>query len=219
MNCRPGLTRRLAASLALGLSLPTAALAHPHVFAEARLEITVTSDGTIGELLNVWRFDEVFSSSLLFDFDNDGDMTLDHEELEEIAQTIRASLADYGYFTFVTHNGASKTIAQPQSFHAQFQDGQLLLVFAVKPEETIPLKGNVIVGVYDPTFYTAIDFASDEHIALDETLTSLCGHSVIRPDPDEVLAQNQQMMTESFFNDPNGQDLGKLFATRLEMQC
>ena len=33
------------------------------------------------------------------------------------------------------------------------------------------------------------------------------------PDPDEVIAQNQLNLTEAFFSDPTGNDMGKLFAT------
>jgi len=44
---------------------PTAAFAHPHIFVEARLEVVAGKDGSVEELRNVWRFDEVFSSSVV----------------------------------------------------------------------------------------------------------------------------------------------------------
>ena len=46
-----------------------------------------------------------------------------------------------------------------------------------------------------------------------------CKTSVIRPDPDEVLAQNQSTLTEAFFNDPAGTNMSKIFATKLELTC
>ena len=46
-----------------------------------------------------------------------------------------------------------------------------------------------------------------------------CKTSVVRPDPDEALAQNQSTLTEAFFNDPAGTDMSKIFATRLEIKC
>jgi ABC-type uncharacterized transport system substrate-binding protein len=42
---------------------------------------------------------------------------------------------------------------------------------------------------------------------------------VIRPDPDAALAENQQTLTEAFFNDPAGTDMSKIFATKLELKC
>jgi ABC-type uncharacterized transport system substrate-binding protein len=38
--------------------------AHPHVFADARLEVDVAPDGHVEVMRHVWRFDEVFSSTV-----------------------------------------------------------------------------------------------------------------------------------------------------------
>ena len=47
-----------------------------------------------------------------------------------------------------------------------------------------------------------------------------CEHEVVvRPDPDEVLAQNQASLTDAFFNDPTGTDMSKMFATQIEFKC
>ena len=89
----------------------------------------------------------------------------------------------------------------------------------VKPGETMPLKGKLTFGVYDPTMYAAMDFASDDDLVAVGDKFSACKRAVVRPDADEVLAQNQDSLTEAFFNDPAGTDMSKLFATRLEMTC
>ncbi|WP_425374826.1 hypothetical protein [Mesorhizobium tamadayense] len=34
-----------------------------------------------------------------------------------------------------------------------------------------------------------------------------------------AIAQNQKRLTEAFFTDPSGTDLGTIFATRLELTC
>jgi ABC-type uncharacterized transport system substrate-binding protein len=41
----------------------------------------------------------------------------------------------------------------------------------------------------------------------------------VRPDPDDVISQNNASLTDAFFNDPTGTDMSKLFATRLELTC
>ena len=74
---------------ALGLLLATPALSHPHIFAEARLEIVGADDGTVKELRNVWRFDEVFSSSVLLDFDQNTNLKLDEAELAELEERVK----------------------------------------------------------------------------------------------------------------------------------
>ncbi|MEC9463046.1 MAG: DUF1007 family protein, partial [Pseudomonadota bacterium] len=56
------------------VAFATPALSHPHIFAEARVEIVAADDGTLKELRNVWRFDDIFSSSVLMDFDKNTDL-------------------------------------------------------------------------------------------------------------------------------------------------
>jgi ABC-type uncharacterized transport system substrate-binding protein len=201
------------------LAFATPALSHPHIFAEARVEIVAADDGTLKELRNVWRFDDIFSSSVLMDFDKNSDLKLDHSELSEIANTIRDSLGDYSYFTFITQDGASSEVAKPDVFNVDFKDNQLLVFFVAKPKTPVKISGHISIGIYDPTLYTAIDFAKDEDMMVEGKAFENCTHKVVRPDPDQVIAQNQSNLTEAFFNDPAGTDMGKLFATRMEVTC
>ncbi|PLK72769.1 DUF1007 domain-containing protein [Rhizobium sp. TH135] len=201
------------------MAFASPALSHPHIFAEARVEIVATDDGMLKELRNVWRFDDIFSSSVLMDFDKNSDLKLDHSELNEIGNTIRDSLGDYSYFTFISKDGASSEIAKPEIFNVDFKDNQLLVFFVAKPKTPLKIGGRMTFGVYDPTLYTAIDFAKDEDMVVEGKPFEACTHKVVRPDPDQVIAQNQSNLTEAFFNDPAGTDMGKLFATRLEVTC
>lgn len=198
---------------------PVPAIAHPHVFADARLEVVASADGNVEELRNVWRFDDMFSSSVLMDFDANSNLKLDEDELEEIGKTILESLGDYDYFTFINHDGKPVGIAKPDALHVDFQDNLLLVFFSVKPKTPLPVTGTLSFGVYDPTLYTAIDFTDDTRMVLEGAGFKNCRHKVVRPDPDEVIAQNQSSLTEAFFADPGNNDMGKLFATRLEVSC
>jgi ABC-type uncharacterized transport system substrate-binding protein len=193
------------------------ALAHPHVFAEARLEIA-TKDEQIKALRHVWRFDDLFSSTVIFEFDQNKDLKLDAQELEMVGSVILESLAEFGYFQFVTANGKDIAMNPPERIVAMLEDQQLIILFESTPEEAIALDGNLHFGVYDPTFYTAIDFYDDANLVVAD-MPDNCGKEVVRPDPDEALAMNQQSLTEAFFNEPGGVDYSKLFATRLEISC
>lgn len=200
-----------------GLSRP--ALAHPHVFAEARLELQADDAGMLTELRNVWRFDEVFSSSLILDFDKNQSGALEEDELKDIGETIRKSLANYNYFQHLTLDGHSIKVAMPPELTADWVDGKLLVLFAVKPEKPMPIKGRLSFGVYDPTLYTSIDFASDAEMATFGSAFDACQRQVVRPDPDQVLKDNQDNLTQAFFDDPAGTNMAKLFAVRLEVTC
>jgi ABC-type uncharacterized transport system substrate-binding protein len=206
-------------SATLFLLAPFPAFAHPHIFVDARLEVLAADDGTIAELRNVWRFDELFSSSVLLDFDKNTDLKLDEHELADLGEVMRTSLKDFHYFTTITQNGKTIPIAQPDVIHVSYKDGQVLVFFAVKPTEPVHLKGRMTFGIYDPSLYTAIDFPSDADLVPEGKAFAACKHQVVRPDPDEVIAQNKTSLTDAFFNDPTGTDMTKLFATRLEVTC
>tara|TARA_R110002020_G_scaffold145912_2_gene320257 strand:- start:8317 stop:8973 length:657 start_codon:yes stop_codon:yes gene_type:complete len=210
---------RLPAIAALAsLIAPASALAHPHVFADARLEIETSADGRVTELRNVWRFDEVFSSSVILDFDENADMKLDAGELAKIGDMVTQSLAEFDYYTSVTVNGKDIGITLPEAIKVDYQDGQLLMFFALVPD-SIELAGKIAVGVFDPTMYAALDFINDEDMAVTGASASRCARKVVRPDFDEIIEQNQASLTEAFFETTGSGDLSKLLATRLELDC
>jgi len=191
---------------------------HPHVFAEARLDVVLNGDGTIKSLRHLWRFDDLFSSTVLMEFDKNADLKLDDAELTEVSDTVYASLSEFDYFQIVTVDGKDVEMKPPVRLMANYEDDQLIILFESEPKQPLELAGTISLGVYDPTFYTAIDFIEDGNMNVD-SLPPSCTHNVVRPDPDEAIAQNQSTLTEAFFNDPSGTDMSKIFATRLELHC
>ncbi|QKK20499.1 DUF1007 family protein [Rhizobium indicum] len=219
-------SRRRVASIILsalaGISVvgaPTVAAAHPHIFVDAKFEAVAAADGSLAELRDTWRFDEVFSSSVLLDYDKNGNNTLDAAELAAVAKTVRESLGQYNYYTNVTINGKAVTLAKPDVLHGAYENGSLVLSFTQKPAGKTPLKGLIVFGVYDPTLYTALDFADDADLKTSGDGFNRCSRKVVRPDSKEILAENQAMLTTMFFNDPMGTDYSQIVATRLEVRC
>jgi ABC-type uncharacterized transport system substrate-binding protein len=215
-------TRRIFLSAALAASLLAgveAASAHPHVFAEARLDVVLNADHqSVKALRHLWRFDDLFSSTVLMEFDKNSDLKLDDAELKDVSDTIFASLAEYDYFQLVTVDGKDVKMKAPAHLMANFDNDQLIILFESEPETPIKLAGKIDFGVYDPTFYTAIDFTEDANMKVDD-MPANCTSKVIRPDPDTAIAENQKTLTDAFFNDPTGTDMSKIFATKLELNC
>lgn len=209
----------LAGAMAGTLAASSSAFAHPHVFAEARLDVVLTPGReAVKSLRHLWRFDDVFSSTVLVEFDKNADLKLDDAELEDVANTVYSSLAEFDYFQLVTVDGKDIEMKPPEKLIANYQDDQLIILFESEPKQPLRLAGKIDFGVYDPTFYTAIDFTEDANMAV-EDLPASCKRTVIRPDPDEAIAQNQKTLTDAFFNDPTGTDMSKIFATKLELTC
>lgn len=212
-------TKLLTTMVALTMTLLSveSASAHPHVFVDARLEVVADDDGYVTQLQNVWRFDEFFSSSVILDYDTNMDNKLTGDELTEIGETVRDSLGDYDYYTQISDNDKDIKLKKPDVIHADMKDGQLLLFFAAEPEKPLKLSGHLTFGVYDPTMYTAINFHSDSDIVTMGDAFQNCREAVLRPDPDEVINENQDALTAAFFSDPT--DMSKLFATKLDVRC
>lgn len=215
MNIRRSWTQALCLSTAL---FTTSAGSHPHVFAEAKLNITISADGTVNLLSHVWRFDDLFSETVMFEFDKDADGKISESEQAEISNTIVTSIGDYNYFEVVTSNGKDVKMAKPANLQTSFDDKVLVVTFANAPLEKVSLTKKVSFGIYDPTFYTSIEFIQDNDVTL-SGLPSSCTTALVRPDADEALAQNKTSLTDAFFNDPKGTDMSKIFATRLEVSC
>ena len=154
----------------------------------------------------------------MLDFDANYDLELDDEELQKVSTTIFESLADYNYFQLVTADGEDIVMNQPARLIASYEQDRLIVLFESEPKDLLKLTGKVDFGVYDPTFYVAIDFVKDDSLAVEE-LPTRCARAVIRPDPNQAITDNQDNLTEEFFNDPAGTDISKIFATRLELSC
>ncbi len=210
-------SRSLLLALPLAL-LPASIQAHPHVFAEARLDVQIGKNGTVESLKHLWRFDELFSSTVLVEFDANGDLELDENELKTVAETVKESIAEFNFFQTVMLDGKEVDLAPPDELIVDFQDQQMIILFEISPAKPMPLQGKLSFGVYDPTFYTAIEFTDDSHMSV-TSKTPSCTRAVIRPDPDEAIAQNQQTLTEAFYQESATNDMSKMFATRLELDC
>ena len=152
------------------------------------------------------------------EFDTNSDLALDEKELDSVAATIKSSLAEHNYFQLAMSNGKDVAMIPPARLVASYDNDQLVVLFETQPKGPLDLSGKIAIGVYDPTFYTAIDFTNDDKIAVAD-LPRKCQRAVVRPDPNDVIAQNQGTLADAFFNDPTGTDLGKIFATRLELTC
>jgi ABC-type uncharacterized transport system substrate-binding protein len=202
----------------LGAAMAQPALAHPHVFAEARLEVDVTADSAIKALRNVWRFDDLFTSTVMLEFDSNGNGEMETGEIDELTAVITDSISDYNYFLNLTADGTEFGFKQVKDMAALFDDGQMIIIFSAVPESRVAIADEPVLSVYDPTFYTSIEFYDESEMVMTNAPQG-CSHDMVVPDIDAILTEQQDTLTESFFNDPEGNDYSKMFATRMEISC
>lgn len=196
--------------------------AHPHVFAEARMEIVGDPTAKLAAVRNIWRMDDLFSSSVVVDFDKNANGILDDDELQAVGDTVKESIAEWDFYTFVTTAGKPVKMLPPESIRALYQDGQLLLFFELKAGEPIDLKTQALtVANFDETFYVAFDFTDETNFDLID-MPAGCTKTMNVPDEDEAA---QQWMASIADLPPDetvpatGTDFAQALATKVEIKC
>ena len=158
---------RSALTLAALAFAPAAALAHPHVFVDAKAEIVFDGQGRMSAVRAIWQFDEAFTAFAIQGLDANNDGALDDEELAPLAKVNVDSLREYNYFTVLTVDGTETTLKPPEEYFLQFHGGRLTLFFTLPLAEPLAPKGDTRLEVYDPEYFVAFTFVEDQPIALD----------------------------------------------------
>jgi ABC-type uncharacterized transport system substrate-binding protein len=209
----------LVSTAAMAMLAPASALAHPHVMVDANLEIVRNAAGEVTELRNVWRFDELFSTTVVMDYDANGNNVLEPEELAEVSKTVTKSISEEDFFTEVRLGNDSVEFVAPAEIMVDYVDGQILMLFAVnfaKPVNTSAAQFRVSVA--DPTYYVAFELAGEAAVQVSGNGAG-CGVEVVVPDYDKLMSQNQASLTEQFFNNPENADLGDDWMTWVNLKC
>ncbi|TYC60606.1 DUF1007 family protein [Rhodobacterales bacterium] len=127
--------RTCAAAVLLASLCATAALAHPHVFVEARSRLVFDDAGKAVAVRHVFRFDDAFSAFAVQGFDTNRDGTYSREELSELAKVNVESMADFGYFTFGDNTKVEFDFAPPTDYWLELITVPLKDYWAMKPED------------------------------------------------------------------------------------
>ena len=177
--------------------------AHPHVFIEANLEIVRNEKGDATNIRHVWRFDELFSSSLLLDFDTNGNGQLDEPELQEIASITRESIGKFNFYTEIRNGERVGNFYEPDPYFVDLQDGQLLIVLSLELEKPEPMNtGGFRIAVSDPTYYVAVDLIDESSVTISGNEGG-CSHEIVRPDFDALYAADAQRLAQLFAAGPD----------------
>ncbi len=208
-----------AAALAVTPFAGSAAVAHPHVFVEANIDVVRDKEGRFTELRQVWRFDELFSATITIDFDEDADGKLSDDELAKVMAIVKESIAEYDFYTALRVNGKPFEFYEPDEIKAYFEDGKLIMLLAVEPSKPYDFSdGPLRVSTSDTSFYVAFDY-DKPNVAIEGNSTG-CETKVEHPDFDSLYNDNWMSLTEAFFDDPaNTANLGDEFYSWAIIDC
>lgn len=153
--------------LALALCEPMAAVAHPHVFVDAKAEIVFDSQGRMTAVRNIWRFDAAFSAFASQGLDKNGDGKLSHAELAPLAKTNVESLKDYGFFTRLSVGGRELKLKFPDRYFLRSHGDQLTLYFELPLATPARVGPKTVLEVYDSEYFVAFTFVKQDPITLE----------------------------------------------------
>ena len=78
--------------------IPALLSAHAHMFVDASIEVDFNEKGISG-FRNIWIFDDMFSNSMLEDFDKNRDKKLSKKEVAIIKKEAFSYTSEQQYFT------------------------------------------------------------------------------------------------------------------------
>jgi ABC-type uncharacterized transport system substrate-binding protein len=110
------------------------ALAHPHVFVDAKAEVVFSTPGTITAIRNIWQFDRAFSEYAIQGLDANDDGQLSDAELKPLAKVNVEALSEFEFFNFLILGDRKFEFVPPTEYWLEFRGGRLTLFY------TLPLK-------------------------------------------------------------------------------
>jgi len=213
-GCRMAIGLLSAGIVALGTG--TAALAHPHVWIEARTDAVFDAGGRL-EAVNVeWRFDEYYSVTAVEGLDKNGNGEYEPEELLPLARENLQSLREYRFFTQVKAAGKPVDYADVTEYGSFFKDGQLTLYFTVPMAKPVdPSTSQLEYQLYDPTFYIAVELAAKNPVELLGSPPAACKVAILGS-----IAEADADKSEEFYAKLSAaDDIGALYAQRIDIAC
>jgi ABC-type uncharacterized transport system substrate-binding protein len=197
---------------------PDRVWAHLHIWVDAIAELMLDDSHRLTAIRVFWVFDEVYSVIALEELGVHGDENVAPDKLALLAKESIKKTERYRYFTYVDVNG--KLVAQqtPRGETAYYINHRLLVYFLLPLASPVdPRTDKVSFAIYDPTYYTAIDFVAKNPVRLNGSLPPECTMRIAEAaaDPGDMVPP-----PESFFQhlDPST-GYGAQFARWVHISC
>ncbi len=161
------LGRRVAGAAFALLASAVPALAHPHIFIDAKVTVVFNEAGQISGLRNAWTFDKAFSVWMIQGLDTNGDRVTSPEEMQELADENMMGLADFGFYTFAGSQDDLMEFSPAGDQRMEFAEEQTTLSFSLLAAEPRAVDAVFELGVYDPEYYVAISVDEPSDVVLE----------------------------------------------------
>ena len=206
------MTRLTALLLALLTAAPAGA--HPHVFADVGLALTLDARDRVVSVDVTWRYDDFFSLLILEDMglDPDGDGVLTAAELDQLARFDLDNWYEGFEGDLYLYSGGQKLdLGAPDFVDVRMVGGQIESVHR-RSVDPAPADG-LVIRPYDPTYYIAFT------ASLPVTLPDRCSARVTKPDLDAADRALQAELAKVPEDQFEVIEMGETFADRIDVTC
>ena len=127
--------------------------AHPHVFADVKVNVLYDANGFSG-IKNRWVYDEMYSAGMMASADKDNDGKLSASEVSWLQREILGPLQKNNYFNYVQAGSQFLAVRRIRDFKASVAKGKLTIDFVA--EFSNPAGSDwtmLVVAIADPTNY------------------------------------------------------------------
>jgi ABC-type uncharacterized transport system substrate-binding protein len=178
---------------AMGCAVP--AVAHPHVWVEAREQVLFDQAGKVEGIRNDWVFDEMYSAFAVQGLAKPGALATS-AQLAPLAKTNVESLKEFDYFTFAKSDGRKVVFAPPKDYFLEERPDKRVVLHFTLPLAT-PLKPGryMSLQVYDPTYFVDFELAAKDPVQL-AGAPSGCSKSVLGANP--LVLQDGKELAKAF---------------------
>ena len=174
---------RLALALFL---LPTTAIAHPHVFVDATVEVIFDDQNRVTGLRIGWTYDDLFSLMIIEDrgLDPDYDNILTDDAKAQLAGFDMQWDAGYPGDTYALMGDNALVLSGPSEFTGSFADGKITSTHLRTFDPPVVIGADpLVIQVYDPTYYSSYAIMGLP------TLTGATGCTAQVFEPDAAVAE------------------------------
>ncbi|WP_192895612.1 DUF1007 family protein [Arsenicitalea aurantiaca] len=184
---RSAFRHALPALAASALALSAApALAHPHIWIDAKATLVFDDAGALSAIRHAWTFDRAFSVWSIQGLDADGDGVVTTEEMQDLADENMYGLSQYDFYTYVGIGERTADFPRGVDPTLTYENERTTLRFEVQAEPAFAFGNALEIAINDPEYYVAINFAGIEDVEM-ENAPEGCTLSMTPPrelDPD-----------------------------------
>ncbi len=193
--------------------------AHPHNWIALNTDFVLDDQLRLIQVKQEWEFDTYYSLMTHADLLNEyGD---EQEGLPATAERMIRNLKEYDYFSKLSLDGSNIALGIPgqYSLFTREKEGKFFLVlemtFDIKPVRNIE---NMTLAwqVYDPTYYIAMNHASESNIRIVGGDATECAKKLEFPEPSDELVDYAQSLDRT---QKDTEGLGASFAETAFITC